>query len=109
MVDRRGFLLTAFTAVSLRAQDDAVAHILRRGGKLERDAAGQIVRADLSAAWVNDADMRWLAQIPTLQEINLGRTRITGKGLEPLAKLTNVTALRLRFAEALTATDVGRL
>jgi Leucine-rich repeat (LRR) protein len=37
------------------------------------------------------------------------RTRITGKGLEALAKLENVTALSLRFAEAITATDIGHL
>jgi Leucine-rich repeat (LRR) protein len=109
MVDRRGFLLTAFAAASLRAQDDAAAHIIRLGGKLGRDASGQIIQADLSSAWVNDVDMRWLAQIPTLQEINLGRTRVTGKGLEPLSKLEDVAALKLRFAEFLTATDIGRL
>src|SRR5690606_10291152 len=52
---------------------------------------------------------RWLGQIPTLETINLSRTRITGKGLEPLAPLQNVTELKLQFAEFLTATDVGHL
>lgn len=109
MVNRRGFLLTAFAAAMLRAQDDAAARILRLGGRLERDAGGRIVGADLFGSWVNDADMRWLTQIPTLQEINLSRTRITGKGLELLADLENVAALSLRFAESLTAADIGLL
>jgi hypothetical protein len=109
MLNRRGFLLTALTAASLRAQDDAAAHIDRLGGKLQRDSTGQIIGVDLSDSWVNDADVRWLAQIPTLQEINLSRTRITGKGLEPLAKLESVAFLKLQFAEFLTATDIGHL
>lgn len=109
MLHRRGFLLTALAASSLRAQGDAAAYIDRLGGKLERDASGQIIRLDLSDTWANDADMRRLAQIPTLQEINLSRTRITGKGLEPLASLENVAALKLQFAEFLTATDIGHL
>lgn len=109
MLHRRGFLLTTLAAASLRAQDDVAAHVEQLGGKLERNANGQIIRVDLSATWANDADVRWLGQVPTLEEINLSRTRITGKGLEPLAKLKNVAALKLRFAEFLTATDIGHL
>lgn len=109
MVHRRGFLLAALAASSLRAQDDAAALVNRLGGELERNAAGQIVRVDLSGTWAHDADMRWLAQVPTLEEINLGRTRITGKGLAWLTELEHVTDLNLRFAEFITATDIGRL
>lgn len=109
MFNRRGFLLTPLAAVSLRAQDNVAAQVDRLGGKLERDANGQIIRVDLSDTWANDADVRWLGQVPTLKEINLSRTRITGKGLEPLAKLENVASLKLQFAEFLTATDIGHL
>ncbi len=109
MLNRRGFLLTTFAAGTLRAQDDAAAHIYRLGGTLVRDANGQIIRVDLSDTWANDADVRWLSHIPTLRQINLSHTRITGKGLEPLTKLENVAVLNVQFAEFLTATDIGHL
>ncbi|MDA0204548.1 MAG: hypothetical protein O3A53_12820 [Acidobacteria bacterium] len=108
-MNRRIFLLSTCAAAGLRAQDDAAAHIDRLGGKFQRDSNGQIIGVDLSDSWANDADVRSLAQISTLQEIDLSRTRITGKGLEPLAKLQNVAVLKLQFAEFLTATDMGHL
>ena len=108
-MNRRVFLLTACAAGTLRAQDDVAVQIEQLGGKLERDSNGQIIRVDLADTWANDADVRWLAQIPSLKEINLSRTRINGKGLEPLAKLENVAVLKLQFAEFLTATDIGHL
>jgi Leucine-rich repeat (LRR) protein len=109
MISRRQFLLTALTAASLRAADDVAAHVERLGGTVERNAAGQITAVDLSASWANDTDLLWLADIPSLQKINLSRTRITGKALEPLRTLPHVQYLRLQFAEFLTATDIGHL
>ena len=107
MSSRRRFLLTALTAASLRAADDVAAHVERLGGTVERNAVGQITAVDLSASWANDADLLWLADIPSLQKINLSRTRITGKALEPLRTLPHVQYLRLQFAEFLTATDIA--
>lgn len=109
MLRRREFLLTALAATSLSAADDAATHVQRLGGTVEVNAAGDIVAVDLSGSWANDGDLRWLDAIDTLQRINLSRTRITGKALEPLRALTEVRELRLQFAEFLTATDIGHV
>lgn len=108
MIDRRGFMLLGLAGTSLRAQE--VSEPLERlGGKIARDSAGNIVAVDLADSWANDADIRWLADIPTLERIDLSRTRITGKALEPLRGLPSVRELRLQFAEFITATDMGHL
>jgi Leucine-rich repeat (LRR) protein len=109
MVDRRHFLLTALAASTLRAADDVATHVGRLGGTVERNTSGEIAAVDLSDTWANDGDLRWLADITTLGRIDLSRTRITGKALEPLRGLTQVRDLRLQFAEFLTATDIGHL
>lgn len=109
MLRRREFLLTALVSTTLSGADDVATHVQRLGGRVERNADGDVVTVDLSGSWANDGDLRWLSDIDSLQRIDLSRTRITGKALEPLRTLTHVKELRLQFAEFLTATDIGHL
>jgi hypothetical protein len=69
------------------------------GGRLERDAAGEIVAVHLRASWVSDGDLLELARLPQLQRLDLSQTRITDQGLAYLKAATNLREVNLAYAE----------
>ncbi|MEZ5404367.1 MAG: hypothetical protein R2729_32100 [Bryobacteraceae bacterium] len=72
------------------------------GGRVMRDAAGEITGVDFRASWVTDTDLRRLAELPRLSYLDLSVTRITDQGMQALKNLPGVTDLNLRFAEYVT-------
>lgn len=69
------------------------------GGRVERDAAGQIVGLHLRASWVTDGDLLEVARLPQLQRLDLSQTRITDQGLAFLKPATNLREVNLAYAE----------
>ena len=58
---------------------------------------------------MTDADLAKVARLPRLRSINLAYTRITDQGLEHLAPLKDVRALKLYFAESVTDQGIVHL
>jgi internalin A len=78
-------------------------------GRVEKDAAGQIVSLDLASTWITDADLEPVGKISSLRKLNLAHTRITDVGIEHLKPLQNVVELNLYYAEYLTDTALAHL
>jgi Leucine-rich repeat (LRR) protein len=72
------------------------------GGRLERNARGDVVAVDLRGSFVSDADLGQLARLEHLERIDLSLTRVTDLGLLRLKHLRNVGELNLLFAELIT-------
>jgi Leucine-rich repeat (LRR) protein len=64
---------------------------------------------DLTGAWVTDADLAKVAQMPQLRKLSLAHTKITDLGLEYLKDLRNVTELDCYYAEFLTEDGIAHL
>jgi hypothetical protein len=79
------------------------------GGRVEINGSGEVTAVELSRTWVNDADLRKLAEFPQLEQIDLSYTKVTDLGLEHLAPLQNVRVLNLRYAENVTDLGVAHL
>ncbi|MBM3723870.1 MAG: hypothetical protein FJW40_00385 [Acidobacteria bacterium] len=77
--------------------------------KLARDGAGHVVEADLTSAWVTDADLAKLGDWPTLRKINLAGTRVTDVGFEHLRRLPGVVDLSCYFCDFITEDAVVNL
>src|SRR4051812_48558516 len=70
-------------------------------GHALKDASGEVIELDLTGAWVSDADMAQVARLHSVRKLDLSQTKITGRGMEYLASLPNVTDLNCYFAEYL--------
>lgn len=97
---RRG-LLGLSVARLLTAKDDA-GWITALGGKVERDAAGNVVAANLAQTWINDAETIELAGLRKLERLNLAHTRISDEGLLHLRPARQIRELSLMFTEQIT-------
>src|SRR4051812_10397069 len=101
--------LLCLLPLTLVAADDSLADLRALGAQVSSSSTSQIVDVDLSRAWLSDADLKTLANIPTLESINLSYTKITDLGLEHLAPLKNVKTLNLYYAEAVTDNGIAHL
>ena len=72
------------------------------GGKVERDAAGNVVAVNLRGAWVDDMEMIDIARLPKLQRLDLSHTRITDEGMLHLKPANQIEDLNLYYAEWVT-------
>jgi hypothetical protein len=102
-LSRRGTLLLPFAAL-LRARND-VEWITRLGGRVERDAAGEVVAIQLANTWINDTEMLELQAYEKLQRLDLSHTRISDEGLLRIKPAKNIRDLDLFYAEQIT--DLG--
>ena len=102
-LSRRGLLLFPFASV-LRARNDAE-WIRRLGGRVERDAAGEVVAIHLANTWINDTEMLELPAYEKLQRLDLSHTRISDEGLLRIRPAKNIRDLDLFYAEQIT--DLG--
>jgi hypothetical protein len=92
------------------AERDAMSEWVQSlGGSLTRNAAGDVVGIDLQQAWVTDVDLRRVATLPSLEEINLAYTKVTDLGLEELIPLQNVKVLNLYYAEYVSDLGIAHL
>jgi len=66
---------------------------------ITRDAAGNVVAADLRASWITDSDMPALARLSDLKRLDLSLTRISDRGLRALKTAPAIEELNLYFAE----------
>ncbi|MGH9662477.1 MAG: hypothetical protein ACRD96_28270, partial [Bryobacteraceae bacterium] len=72
------------------------------GGKVERDAAGNVAGVTLRGTWINDAEMAHLAGLPHLGKLGLSHTRISDEGLLRLKTAPRIRELNLYYAEWIT-------
>jgi internalin A len=85
-------------------QDDPklVASIEAQGGRVERDAGGQITGVSLAHTWATDADVERVAAIKTLKRLDLSLTYVSDRGVERLKTLDQLEELNLFAAEFVT-------
>jgi Leucine-rich repeat (LRR) protein len=72
------------------------------GGKVQRDAAGNVVAVNLRGTWVDDVEMIDIARLPKLQRLDLSHTRITDEGMLHLKPASQIEDLNLYYAEWIT-------
>jgi internalin A len=104
-----GAAIAIVIAISPSLAADIPAGLNDLGARTTKNAAGEVTAVDLSNAWLSDADVALLAQLPKLESINLSYTKITDLGLEHLAPLQNVKHLDLYYAEAVTDLGIAHL
>jgi hypothetical protein len=90
------------TASAAEAGGGDAAWVEEAGGVVIRDAAGRVTGVDLRASWVTDSDLRKLARMPYLTDLDLSLTRITDQGMQDLKGLQSIVELNLRYAEYVT-------
>jgi Leucine-rich repeat (LRR) protein len=72
------------------------------GGKVDRDAAGDVIGLHLRGTWVTDTELLDVAQLPKLERLDLSHTRITDEGLLHLKPAKEIRDLNLFYAEQIT-------
>ena len=72
------------------------------GGKVQRDAAGNVVAVNLRGTWVDDVEMIDIARLKKLQRLDLSHTRITDEGMLHLKPASQIEDLNLYYAEWVT-------
>src|SRR5712692_9406126 len=72
------------------------------GGRIDRDASGDVIGVHLRGSWVSDTELLDLAQLPKLEFVDLSHTRITDDGLLHLKPAKQIRDLNLYYAEQIT-------
>ncbi len=72
------------------------------GGRVDRDAAGEITGVHLRGTWVSDTELLNLARLPKLERLDLSHTRITDEGVLHLKTARQIKDLNLYYAEQVT-------
>ncbi|MDB5391893.1 MAG: hypothetical protein JWM11_7539 [Planctomycetaceae bacterium] len=93
------------------AEADAVAAILKLGGKVEYSEINPdrpVLKVYLHSTKVQDADLAALEKLPRLQNLFLGRTKISDAGLGHLQKASHLETLSLN-STAVTDDGIKRL
>jgi Leucine-rich repeat (LRR) protein len=72
------------------------------GGKIDRDAAGEVIGLRLRGTWVTDTELLDVARLPKLERLDLSHTRITDEGLLHLKPAKQIRDLNLYYAEQIT-------
>ena len=104
------WLLLISCATSCFAGDAALVEWVEGlGGKAKANAAGDLVEVDLRHCWLTDPDFKRIGQMPQLQSIQLGYTKVTDQGLEYLKALTQVRVLDLYYAESISDAGLAHL
>ena len=67
-----------------------------------RDPPGRVTGVNLRGTWVEDADLRRLAELPDLSSLDLSLTHITDQGMQEIRTLPGIADLNLYFAEYVT-------
>jgi hypothetical protein len=100
-------LLIAGWAAAGETEDNAVATIVRLGGKVRRDAkepGHPVIEVDLFNTKVTDKELGVLYAFRQLQDLNLRATRVTDAGLKSVAALRGLKTLNLHGTHV---TDAG--
>lgn len=97
----------AFTADS--KSDDLAAWLASLKGSVTTDAKSAVTGISLRGTWVTDVDLDRLTRLPTLRTLDLSLTDVTDAGMERLKGLSQVTDLRLAYAELITDSGVAYL
>jgi len=94
-------ILFCLTAAMMFGADSS-GWITQLGGKVERNATGNIVAVNLRGSWINDAEMLQLAALGDLERLDLSHTRITDEGMLRLKSAPKIRDLNLFYAEWIT-------
>ena len=118
---------------SAAAQPAAVGRIRQLGGKIETDAAGNVVAVNLLNCAMSDKDLKllvelaglkklelwvagitdggipFLAKLPKLEDLSLENTGITNAGVEAVAKIESLKSLNLRRTTNMTDAALASL
>src|SRR5258708_8245383 len=72
------------------------------GGRVDRDAAGEITGVHLRGTWVSDTELLNLARLRKVERLDLSHPRITDEGVLHLKTARQIKDLNLYYAEQVT-------
>jgi Leucine-rich repeat (LRR) protein len=98
----RGGVFLLLTVGGMLYAGDVTDWVAELGGKVHRDAAGNVVAVNLRGTWVDDVEMIDIARLPKLQRLDLSHTRITDEGMLHLKPASQIEDLNLYYAEWIT-------
>jgi Leucine-rich repeat (LRR) protein len=93
------FLWCAFAGLAAVDPPDWINSL---GGKVTRDAKGNVVAVNLRGTWVSDVELIDIVRLPSLERLDLSHTRITDEGMLNLKSATGIRELSLYYAEQVT-------
>lgn len=96
------FILCATSVLAATGKPGDTQWIADVGGSVLRDPQGRVTGVNLSGTWVEDTDLRHLAELPGLSTLDLSLTHITDQGMQELKPLSGIVDLNLYFAEYVT-------
>jgi Leucine-rich repeat (LRR) protein len=79
------------------------------GGRIDRDAGGDIIGVHLRGTWVSDTELLDLARLPRLERLDLSHTRISDEGLLHLKPARQIKDLNLYYAEQITDQGISAI
>ena len=79
------------------------------GGSVIRDTQGRLTGVNLRGTWVEDTDLRHLAELPDLTFLDLSLTHITDQGMNEIKNLKSITELNLYYTEYVTDEGVAAI
>lgn len=71
----------------------------RLGGTATKNARGEVVALSFRSTWIDDADLKPIAQMAALRSLDLSHTRITDIGFQQLKNVASVEDVNLYYAE----------
>lgn len=87
----------------------AVEALEKLGVHLKKNEQGQVTSADCFEANIEDKDLIHFEKLPALTTLSLENGKITDAGMETVAKLKQVTSLRLQKCSQLTIEGLKRV
>jgi hypothetical protein len=103
MLSRRSFVALLGAPAIHGATDDA--WILKLGGQVRRNGAGEVVEVNLRGRWVTATEILDLLQYKKLVRLNLSHTRIADPDLLYLRPAAQIEDLNVAYSEHIT--DIG--
>jgi len=100
-------VLLALAAAHEPNRDDVASWVTAQGGRVERNAAGEIDSIDFTSTWITDADLARIGALGHLSKLDLAHTKITDVGMQYLKPLSGVKELNLYYAEYITEDGIA--
>src|SRR5437867_12478588 len=72
------------------------------GGRVDRDAGGDIIAVHLRVSWVSDTELLGLARLPICVRLDLSLTGVTDEVLLPSTSALQIKHLNLNYADHVT-------
>src|SRR5262245_54961172 len=88
--------LTPLGTAADERDEVAVKALEKLGGRFERDKTGAVIKLRLWCREVDSKDLKHIASLTSLRELDLSSTKVGDAGLKHISSLKQLTCLRLQ-------------